>query len=49
MSEKITNIINIDNFYDNDNNLENIINKQIEKNIKNKEVFSDFEINDFLK
>ena len=49
MSEKITNIINVDNFCNNDNNLENIINKQIEKNIKNKEVFSDFEINDFLK
>ena len=26
-----------------------MINKQIEKNIKNKEIFSDFEINDFLK
>ena len=49
MSEKITNIIDVDNFYNNDNNLENMINKQIEKNIKNKEVFSDFEMNDFLK
>ena len=49
MSEKITNIIDIDNFYNNDNNLKNMINKQIEKNIENKEVFSDFEINDFLK
>ena len=26
-----------------------MIDKQIEKNIKNKEIFSDFEINDFLK
>ena len=26
-----------------------MINKQIEKNIRNKEIFSDFEINDFLK